>query len=96
MINIRNKSLKGKSITIFGLMVTYWGLSQIYKWRWNVTHFDMGIISIYNIPQKGTGKYLWLIIAFIFKPMRIYYHNKYCKVKDIDYNSIINDLSVFK
>jgi hypothetical protein len=55
--------------------VSWWGFSQIHKWRWNQTHIDLGCISIYNLKRI----WFWKIVAFIIKPLRIWYQWKYCK-----------------
>ena len=51
--------------------IVYWGFSQWYKWRWNWTHIDMGIISIYKLKNHK----LWAIMAFLIWPMRVFYHS---------------------
>lgn len=62
----------GKSI--FKNVVDWGNNKKIYKWRWNETHIDIGRYSIYNLPQKGLGKYFWKFIALIIKPMRRKWH----------------------
>lgn len=73
----KDKLTFGKDKHFLGLKLVYWGTSQSHKWRWHKTHIDLGIISIYDLPQKGIGKLFWKLIAWIIKPMRIYYHRKY-------------------
>jgi len=69
--------LTSKSFKIFGLSVSYWGLSQWYKFRWNITHIDLGVISIYDLPQKGFGRFFWRCISILIKPLRVWYHRRY-------------------
>ena len=53
--------------------ICWWGLSQWYKWRWNETHIDLGVLSIYNLKKL----WFWKIIAFLIFPMRLFYHMIY-------------------
>lgn len=55
----------------------WWGKSQFHKWRWNLTHIDMGPLSVYNIPEDSK---FWKLVADIIKPLRWWYHKNYCKV----------------
>jgi len=59
--------IRGKKLTP---NVIWWGWSQWYKWRWNVTHIDLGPISIYELRLV----WFWKIIAFMTLPMRLMYH----------------------
>lgn len=52
--------------------VRWWGWSQWYKWRWNETHIDLGMISVYDLKRM----WFWRIVAFLVKPLRWYY-NRY-------------------
>lgn len=65
------KAIEGTNLT---KNITWWGLSQIHKWRWNETHIDLGCISIYNLKRKR----FWSFVAWLIKPLRVYYHWKYC------------------
>lgn len=71
---IRQKIIPSKNLS---KKITWWGFSQWYKFRWHKTHIDLGIISIYELPQKGIGKIFWSLIAIIIKPLRIWYHKKH-------------------
>lgn len=51
----------------------WWGFGQIHKWRWNVTHIDLGPISIYGIKHP----WVWLPLAWLIKPLRILYHRRF-------------------
>lgn len=90
-----DKTIFGIKKKIFGLEFVWWGQSQWYKWRWNVTHIDMGWFSIYGLPNKGIGKYFWLFIAFICKPMRVMYY-KYFASKSKKLEDVMKDLSHFR
>ncbi len=62
----------GKKLLKLGnLELVWWGLSQSYKWRWNITHIDLGVISIYGLKSP-----LWNILAFLIKPLRNNYDKK--------------------
>ena len=103
MSNIKiNNAIFGKDCIVsllpfhlWDLDVTYWGWSQWYKWRWNVTHIDMGIISIYNLPQKGIGRLFWRFVSICIKPMRMLYHRRFVP-KSKKLNEMVKDLTYFK
>lgn len=59
----------------FGLEFCWWGVRQSHKWRWNITHIDLGPISIYGIKRP----HLWMPLAWAILPLRIWYHRYYCK-----------------
>ena len=68
--NIPLSIIKGKTFLKIGkLEFTWWGFSEIHKWRWNITHIDLGVISIYGLKSS-----LWKILAFLIKPLRKKYH----------------------
>ena len=71
------KLLGSEKLKLFGLDFRYWGLVQWYKFRWNGTHIDLGVLSIYDLPQKGIGKLFWRFISILIKPLRTWYHKKY-------------------
>jgi len=60
-----------------GFSFTWWGMPQWYKFRWNKTHIDLGVLSVYDLPQKGLGYLLWRIVSIVIKPLRIWYHWRY-------------------
>ena len=61
-------------IRLFGSKdVLWWGRSQWYKWRWNITHIDLGIISVYNLKCY----WFWRIVSILVWPMRKFYHRFY-------------------
>jgi hypothetical protein len=56
----------------------WWGFSQWYKWRWNKTHIDLGIMSTYKLKQM----WFWSCVAFLIWPLRLFYHTFYaCGLK---------------
>lgn len=55
---------------------TWWGLSQIHKWRWHKSHIDLGALSIYGFRYNHL---FWRTIALIVKPLRWYYHSKFVR-----------------
>ena len=57
--------------------IVWWGFSQIHKWRWNETHIDLGCISVYNLKRK----WFWKCVAFLIKPLRMFYHWRYVNEK---------------
>jgi hypothetical protein len=67
--------IRANSWKIFGIELSWWGMSQWYKWRWNGTHIDMGPLSIYGIAQPPN--LLWRTLALAIKPMRYVYHRKF-------------------
>ena len=69
--------IKGKAIKIGNIKVVYWGKCQWYKFRWNFTHIDLGIISVYNLPVNKVSSLFWIFLAIIIKPLRIWYHYRY-------------------
>ena len=76
----RGEPLKpGEDIIIGGtrrfgkIEITWWGSAQKYKWRRHLTHIDLGWLSIYNLP-----KWVVRVVGFLIKPMRVYYHGRYC------------------
>ena len=52
----------------------WWGRSQWYKFRWFGDHIDLGMLSIYNLPEPSL---FWRIISIIIKPLRVWYHKNY-------------------
>jgi len=66
--------ITGKTIQLGNLEFTWWGLSQWYKWRWYGTHIDLGVVSIYGLKSKW-----WIILAWLVKPMRYYYHRHFVR-----------------
>jgi len=67
----------GRVRKVAGLEFCWWGPSQWYKWRWHRTHIDLGILSIYGIERP----WLWMPLAWAIKPMRVWYHWRYCYSK---------------
>lgn len=63
-----------------GLQFVWWGKTQWYKWRWNETHADMGMLSIYGIKRP----LLWLPLKWLMKPMRLYYHKYYVNTRSFN------------
>lgn len=61
-----------KTFKIGKLLFCWWGFSQWYKWRWNITRIDLGCLSINGLKSKR-----WIILAWLIKPMRWYYHKYY-------------------
>lgn len=55
----------------------WWGWEQWYKWRWNVTHIDLGPLSIYH-----TNHWSWKILVIAVWPMRKLYHYYYIEKQD--------------
>ena len=84
-------SVQSIQFSILGIDLCWWGLSQLYKWRWNNTHIDLGPLSIYNLPQEGPGRMFWESVAFLVKPLRWYY-NKYHVTSPEDYKKFLNKL----
>ena len=70
-LGIPLKVIIGKTFKLGNLEFTWWGLSQKYKWRWNITHIDLGVVSIYGIKSK-----LWRILAWLILPLRRRYNKK--------------------
>ena len=58
---------------LFGLEFVWWGFSQFHKWRWQITHIDLGPVSIYGI----THPWMWMPLAWLIKPLRMWYHWRY-------------------
>ena len=54
--------------------VSWWGWSEIHRWRWNHTHIDLGPLSVYELKRL----WLWRTVAFVIKPLRMWYHWRYC------------------
>ena len=90
MIFFRNGTIFGKTKLIFGLKIVYWGRSQWYKFRWHKTHIDLGIFSIYKLPQNGVGALFWRMVAILVKPLRWWYHKKYVYSIGGQINNILN------
>lgn len=59
------------------LEFVWWGKSQWYKFRWHGDHIDLGVFSIYNLPESGAGKVFWRIVSMLIKPLRVLYHKRY-------------------
>ncbi len=74
-----NGVIVSKSRRVGNLKFTWWGRSQWYKWRWHGTHIDLGMLSIYDLPQKGPGRWFWRVISVLIKPMRWAYHLRFKK-----------------
>lgn len=55
-----------KPVRIGNLCFCWYGLRQWYKWRWNVTHVDLGPLSIYGIKRPA----LWLPLRLAIWPLR--------------------------
>ena len=49
--------------------VCWWGFGQWYKWRWNVTHIDLGPVSVYELKCF----WFWRLVSILIKPLRMYY-----------------------
>jgi len=65
---------KAKNFKIRNLEISFWSFdTSAWRWRWNITHIDIGFISIYNLPKNSV---FWKIIAFLIKPMRNFYHKQ--------------------
>ena len=81
----------GRDIKFFNLKTVYWGKSQWYKFRWFNDHIDLGIISIYELPQSGIGYLFWRLISIIIKPLRKWYHWKYVYSRKGQINNMLNE-----
>jgi len=68
-------SVFGKSWRISRYEIVWWGWSQWYKWRWNGTHIDFGVVSIYGLKETGLERLFWVVVAFAIYPMRFTYHH---------------------
>lgn len=71
------KCCVGGTKKMWSLEFTWWGRNQWYKWRWHRTHIDLGMLSIYDLPQKGPGRWFWRFISILIKPMRWLYHRRF-------------------
>ena len=60
----------GDTHQLFGLGFTWWGWNYWFLWRWNGTHIDLGPLTIRGIKRP----WLWLPLAWLIKPLRIWYH----------------------
>lgn len=87
------KTILGTHRYFCGLTFVYWGKSQSHKFRRFSDHIDLGVISVYNLPQKGIGKYFWKFVAWSIKPLRKRYHKKYVYK---DNNKIENIIDFYK
>ena len=67
----------GKTKRFKRIEITWWGKSQWYKFRCFHDHIDLGIISFYNLPQKGFGRVFWRLVKILIKPLRVFYHKRY-------------------
>lgn len=54
--------------------VCWWGWSEVHRWRWNHTHIDLGPLSANELKRL----WLWRIVAILIKPLRMWYHWRYC------------------
>lgn len=57
------KVVEGRNLT---KNITWWGWSQKHKWRWQKTHIDLGMISIYSLKKM----WFWNLVAFLILPLR--------------------------
>jgi len=76
---LRMDVVRGRTRRLCGVEVTWWGLSQAHKWRWHGTHIDLGPVSVYGLPRSGPGAWAWRAVSVAAKPLRLWYHWRYCR-----------------